>query len=225
MKKNLTIIIILLFASTITFLVGRSFRPGKIPHGFKNNCATCHINPNGGGARNSFGLDVQSRVTPNGQQNFWDSELAALDSDGDGFSNGIELQDPNGEWIPGTDNPGDASLVTNPGDASDFPAITSIDEFAKAPNKFELKSNYPNPFNPTTNITFSIPKNSHVRLDIFNSLGQLVRTLIDQNYDTGNYTTIWNARNDFGNKVNSGVYIYRLVSKNYVDSKRMVLMK
>jgi Secretion system C-terminal sorting domain len=103
--------------------------------------------------------------------------------------------------------------------------VTTVENTIELPHKFELKNNYPNPFNPTTNITFSIPQYSNVRIEIFNSLGQLVRSLFNQNYDSGNYTTIWNARDDFGNKVNSGVYIYRLVSENYVDSKRMVLMK
>ena len=224
MKKSITFIILLLSATSITYLVGRSFRVSKVPYGNNYSCNTCHTN-GGGTPRNPFGLDVQARVTPNGQENFWGPELAALDSDGDGFSNGVELQDPNGTWVPGTATPGDPLLVTHPGDANDFPAITSVDKFAELPNKFELKSNYPNPFNPTTNIIFSIPNNSNVRLDIFNSLGQLVRTLVDQNYASGNYTTIWNARDDFGNKVNSGVYIYRLVSGNKIESKRMVLMK
>jgi hypothetical protein len=103
--------------------------------------------------------------------------------------------------------------------------VTSVDNTIESPNNYELKSNYPNPFNPTTNISFRIPQNSNIRLDIFNSLGQSVRTLIDQNYASGNYTIIWNAKDDFGNKVNSGVYIYRLVSENFVASKRMVLMK
>jgi Secretion system C-terminal sorting domain len=224
MKKNITFFLILFLATSITYLVGRSFRVTQTPYGNKYSCNTCHTN-GGGTSRNDFGKAVEALVTPGGNEVFWGPILAALDSDGDGFTNGVELQDPNGEWVAGTDDPGDPLLVTHPGDATDFPEVTSVDEFAELADKFELNNNYPNPFNPTTNITFSIPQNSNVRLDVFNSLGQLVKTLIDQNYASGNYTTIWNARDNFGNKVNSGVYIYRLSTKNYVDSKRMVLMK
>ena len=224
MKKIFTSVILLLVASTLTFLVGRSFRVSKVPYGSKYSCNTCHTN-GGGTPRNPFGLDVQSRVSPGGNETFWGPELAALDSDGDGFTNGEELQDPNGVWVEGTADPGDPNLVTHPGDPNDSPPVTSIDEFAEIPNKFELNNNYPNPFNPSTNISFSIAKNSNVRLDIFNSLGEHVRTLVDQNYESGNYTTIWNARDDFGYKVNSGIYIYRLSANNFVQSRRMVLVK
>ena len=116
-------------------------------------------------------------------------------------------------------------MVTNPGDPSDFPAITSVNEIAKIPNNFELGNNYPNPFNPTTNISFNIPQNSNVRLEIFNSVGELIRTLVDQDYASGSYTTMWNGQDDFGYKVNSGIYFYRLIANNYVETKRMILLK
>jgi len=224
MKKNISFLIVLISASSLTFLVGRNFRVSKIPHGAEFSCNGCHTN-GGGTPRNSFGLDVESRVTAGGQENFWGPDLAAIDSDGDGFSNGEELQDPNGAWIPGEALPGDPLLVTHPGDASDFPAVTSVDEFAEVPAQFNLGNNYPNPFNPTTRINFTIPQNSNVKLDIFNSLGELVRTLEDNFYSPGTYSTLWNGKDNFGYQVNSGVYIYRLSTENFVDTKRMVLVK
>lgn len=99
----------------------RSFRPGMLPHGSVFNCATCHISPNGGGPRNPFGLAVNARVNPGAATQFWSPELAALDSDGDGFTNGEELQDPNGSWRQGQAQPGDRSLVTHPGDRNSKP--------------------------------------------------------------------------------------------------------
>ena len=207
----------------MTFLVGRSFRTSQVPNGSKYSCNTCHTS-GGGSSRNSFGLEIQNNFLSSGDV-VWGAELAAIDSDGDGFTNGEELQDPNGEWTAGTPAPGDIELVTNPGDPNDFPPLTSVEDIASVPFEFELGNNYPNPFNPSTRISFKIAENSSVRLEIFNLLGERVRLLVDDIYSPGNYNAVWNARDDFGYKVNSGIYIYRLVTNNFVDSKRMVLMK
>lgn len=87
-----------------------------LPNGSRFNCANCHINPNGGGPRNPFGLDVEAIVGGPSAIPFWSSILAALDSDGDGFTNGQELGDPDGD---GTPIPG--ATVTNPGNATSKP--------------------------------------------------------------------------------------------------------
>lgn len=225
MKKVIPFLILLFSAISITLLSGRGFRVTQMPNGSEIACASCHVNPEGGGSRNNFGQDVESLVSPGGSESFWDATLASLDSDGDGFTNGDELQDPNGLWSEGTAQPGDNTLVTNPGDPNDFPAITSVDNLSERPLLFELNNNYPNPFNPTTNISFSISENSNVVLTIYNSLGEKIRTLVDNYFTTGNYTSQWNARDDFGEKVQSGVYIYQLVADNFTDSKRMILIK
>ena len=119
--------IVLLFAMWLFFAdpqlsIARSFRINYIPNGLVNLCSNCHINPGGGGARNAFGLAVEPLVAQNANAEFWSSTLAKLDSDGDGFTNGQELQDPNGTWKKGDTNPGDAKLVTNAGDANSHPA-------------------------------------------------------------------------------------------------------
>ena len=105
----------------------RPFRPGKLPNlpnesDLRNGdvCTTCHTTF-GGSPRNPFGLDVQARVTPNGQEVFWGLELAALDSDGDGFTNGEELGDPDGTWQEGDAAPGDPAAITHPGDPDSHP--------------------------------------------------------------------------------------------------------
>ena len=221
MIKNKAIFtIIVLLTTSITFLVGRSFRVSQVPNGAKFSCNTCHTN-GGGTSRNPFGQAVES-ITGSSNTNFWGPQLAGLDSDGDGFTNGEELQDSNGLWNGG-DPPGDFSLVTHPGDANDFPV--SVKQLAEIPNNYKLANNYPNPFNPTTTITFSIPENSDVLLEVYNTLGERVRMLINENYSSGSYSTIWNGRDDFGYEVNSGIYIYRMVTNNFVDTKRMILMK
>jgi hypothetical protein len=165
---------------------------------------------------------VFSRVTPGGNQNFWDSQLASLDSDGDGFSNGFELQDANGTWTSGSS--GDFNLVTNPGDANSKPNQTSVTDI-EIPNSYKLLNNFPNPFNPSTKIAFEIPQNESVSLNIYNINGELVYNLVDENLAAGRYEKIWNGKDITGRNVSSGVYIYRLKAGMFDKSARMILMK
>ena len=100
----------------------RGFRNNMVPNAeaVGAGCNLCHVS-GGGTPRNGFGLDVEALVTVNGREVFWTPELAALDSDGDGFTNGQELGDPEGAWEAGDDPPGDAAGVTNPADAESRP--------------------------------------------------------------------------------------------------------
>ena len=97
--------------------------------------------------------------------------------------------------------------------------ITSIKEYNgnSVPPQFRLEQNYPNPFNPSTKISFSIPK---VRIDVYNILGQGVRTLLNENKTTGNYTISFNAGN-----LPSGIYLYSIIADNFVQTKKMILLK
>lgn len=95
----------------------RNFRTGLIPNGDVNSCANCHNNPGGGGARNPFGEAVGALVDPGSADAFWSPALAALDSDGDGATNGEELGDPDGDGTPDA-----GAEVTNPGDPASVPA-------------------------------------------------------------------------------------------------------
>ena len=222
MKKSIFYISIFLFLSSITFMIGRSFRVSKVPYGSKYSCNTCHTN-GGGTPRNPFGLDVESRVTPNGTEVFWGPELAALDSDGDGFTNGEELQDPNGLWTEGSANPGDQALVTHPGNPDDFP--TSVEDVNTSPAEFALFNNYPNPFNPSTTIKYQISKDvksekQEVRLIIYDALGREVATLVNEQQSPGIYEVVFDASN-----FSSGTYFYRLISGNNVKTMKMILLK
>lgn len=97
----------------------RGFRLDKVPN-VPAGCNTCHTT-GGGTPRNSFGLALEALVTPNGREVFWGPELAALDSDGDGFTNGQELGDPAGTWQEGNERPGNADETTHPGDPDSHP--------------------------------------------------------------------------------------------------------
>jgi len=93
------------------------------------------------------------------------------------------------------------------------------------PDVFSLHNNYPNPFNPVTNITYDIPEVAQVTLDIYNVSGQKVRTLAQGQHEPGRYRIQWNATNDYGNPLSSGMYIYRIHAGDFVSVKKLILMK
>jgi len=93
------------------------------------------------------------------------------------------------------------------------------------PKVFDLKPNYPNPFNPSTTIKYQLPKAVDVQLEIYNILGQRVKTLVNKKAEPGYYEVVWDGTNDFGQKVASGLYIYRIKAGDYVKSYKMILMK
>ena len=89
----------------------------------------------------------------------------------------------------------------------------------------ELTGNYPNPFNPVTTIRFCVSSSDHVKLDIFNIKGQLVRTLVDAQLEPEKYRLIWDGTNNRREKVANGVYFYRLETGSYENTKKMLLLK
>lgn len=95
----------------------------------------------------------------------------------------------------------------------------------QAPDAFALSQNFPNPFNPETQISYSLPREAHVTLTIFNVLGQKVKTLVDELQDAGYKSIRWDGENDSGNKVSSGIYFYRIQAGDYSQTKRMVLLE
>jgi len=88
-----------------------------------------------------------------------------------------------------------------------------------------LKENYPNPFNPTTKIEYSLINSGQVSLEIFSIKGQKVKTLVNGNKETGSYTVIWNGKDDNDMSVVSGVYLYKLKTGNYEQTRKMILLK
>ena len=92
------------------------------------------------------------------------------------------------------------------------------------PAQFALGPNYPNPFNPSTIIPYQIPTATHVRLEVFNVLGQRVATLVNREQSAGAHTAQWDATDAAGRAVGAGVYIYRLSSGGATVSRRMVLI-
>jgi len=94
------------------------------------------------------------------------------------------------------------------------------------PTEFNLSKNYPNPFNPTTTIEFALPHNGDVKLVIFNTLGQQVRTLVSTKMNAGYYKSVWDSCDELGKRVSSGMYFYRLeVDNKQISTQKMLLLK
>jgi subtilisin family serine protease len=96
---------------------------------------------------------------------------------------------------------------------------------ANIPREFNLSQNFPNPFNPTTTIRYALKEDVRVKLAIYNMLGQEVRTLVNEHQPAGFKEVVWEGTNDNGQRVASGIYIYRIVAGNYIDLKKMILLK
>lgn len=109
----------------------------------------------------------------------------------------------------------DANTVTSPGTVN---SIGADGQFL--PAQYTLEQNFPNPFNPTTIINYSIAKDGHVRLAIFNAIGNNVATVINEDKPAGNYSVQVNGRN-----LSSGIYFYRLESGNYSATMKFILIK
>ena len=103
--------------------------------------------------------------------------------------------------------------------------VISLSEPPELPVDFALFQNYPNPFNPSTNIRFSVPELSHVRLTIYNLLGEQVRTLFAGQMDRGTKSIEWDGRDDSGLILPSGVYLYQMIAGNFIQAHKMVLVK
>jgi len=88
-----------------------------------------------------------------------------------------------------------------------------------------LQKNYPNPFNPETTIHYSLREAGPVKIEVYNIKGQLVRYLVNELKNAGTYTVIWNGKDEQGENVSSGIYFYRMQTKNYSATRKMMLMK
>ncbi len=89
----------------------------------------------------------------------------------------------------------------------------------------ELSGNYPNPFNPTTKISFALNEDQHVRIDIFNIKGEKVLTLVNDKFDAANHSVQWSGLDESGRPVTSGVYFYRMKTDDYQSTRKMILLK
>jgi hypothetical protein len=207
---------ILLFVSFSLFALMSSFAEQafvtRIPNGTAFSCANCHINPAGDGPRNSFGLAFNSA----GKR--WTANLAKLDSDGDGASNGLELQDPSGTWTTAKPAPGNVALVTNPSDPNDFP--TSVEEFLAFSNLVV------SPIPASNYLNFSIKSGvmGKITINIFDITGLLINTFTSEN-SNGEYNFGWNLLGFNAAPVSNGYYFAEVKQNNYVEKIYFVVAR
>jgi mono/diheme cytochrome c family protein len=107
------------------------------------------------------------------------------------------------------------------------PDITAVETSTpqRLPETYALKQNVPNPFNPQTTIAWQVPSDGRVTLSVYNTLGQLVRTLVSGNVKAGSYSTVWDGRDNTGRVVAGGIYLYTLEAGRYSETRRMTLLK
>ncbi len=111
----------------------------------------------------------------------------------------------------------------------DIPVTLHVTSFGvedpnpQVPGVFALRHNYPNPLNPSTTISYTLPKSTKVSLSIYNIKGQLVETLVDEVQQAGNYSIVWNVHEKSG--ISSGIYFYRITAGDFTDTKKCVILK
>jgi hypothetical protein len=129
------------------------------------------------------------------------------------FFSSIFFADAINGWVVGSQG---TILYTNNG------GVTFIEEeeTGKVPTEFLILQNWPNPFNPSTKIRYSVPQSSNVIIKVFDILGNELETLVNESKQTGTYELTWYAED-----LTSGVYIYRLQAASFVETKKMMLMK
>jgi hypothetical protein len=126
------------------------------------------------------------------------------------------------------DSSGDPILHETSGADIEFDCGTAVegeDGEGGRPSAYTLSQNYPNPYNPVTQIAYQLPQAGHVSIKIYNIKGQLVRTLVDEHKAGGSYAVTWDGRNDDETAVSSGIYFYRIHAGKFTDTKKMVLIR
>ena len=132
---------------------------------------------------------------------FWDDVIGA-------FGGGLAVYREGGVTLPGSTT-----------------AVLEEQDEAVVPTAFSLAQNYPNPFNSSTVIRFALPRSGPVELALYNLVGQKVVTLVDGMRAAGSYTVHWDGRDDAGNALASGVYLYRLQAGGQVETRKLVLVE
>lgn len=107
----------------------------------------------------------------------------------------------------------------------DLPTGVAYQEIGQLAKNFKLQQNYPNPFNPSTKIDYQLSTSAHVQINIYNEVGQLVRSFGPEEKGAGSYTKIWDGKDDFGKLASSGTYYYQVQAGEGIQTKKMILLK
>ncbi|MDX9790549.1 MAG: T9SS type A sorting domain-containing protein [Candidatus Kapabacteria bacterium] len=221
--------IVLLFI-TVFFIVpnivlSREFRVEQIPNGNKNQCLNCHFSMDGG-ALNPFGEEVFSNHLS--VQNLfgnvvWSKTLAELDSDGDGYSNGIELQDAEGAWKIGQANPGDFQSVTLPGNPTSHPVSVDGSLSYNPISGFSLTSIAPNPARDNFQLNFVLHNDDYLSIKLFDLTGNMISLLEEEFYGAGTYIRDFRLSDESKGRLPKGTYFLFLATSNYFDVQKIIV--
>ncbi len=199
-----------IFFLNLTLAIARDFRVAQIPNGNTFQCLTCHTTP--GGPRNNFGKDISKSFLNMSGNVIWGQELAKLNSDGDGFTNGQELGDPDGTWKAGEPDPVVMGGVFNPGDANSKPPIGFVVNSDEIPANsdvsiFEIN---PSPINDFAEVRIDIRKDNYFKIEIFDLSGKKVTAILDEYKTTGEYRLLFDISDLANESIKSGTYIFKL---------------
>ncbi len=158
-------------------------------------------------AATSIGLFTTSNF--NGRNTVWAVE--SPNEIGNTIVESVDIREIDGTVVAGTFGKGVYSTKM---------LVTGVDDEITLPNKFSLSQNYPNPFNPSTIINYTLAQNSKVKLEVFNTIGQKVETLVNKEVTAGTHNVTFNANN-----LASGVYLYKITTANFSESKKMILLR
>ena len=103
--------------------------------------------------------------------------------------------------------------------------VLGINDGLSVPETFTLHQNYPNPFNPVTTLQYKLPEDSFVDVTVYDMLGNVVNNLVHTSQSSGYKSIQWNATNSQGEPVSAGVYLYKIQAGDFVDTKKMILLK
>ena len=229
MYRSMKIIFSFVLLLGLTSIVSVIAYSNRIAVPYQDNyfsgCSDCHYTSNWD-IESDFINAVMDSGDVSDVKYVWNPTVASMDSDNDGFSNGVELCDPEGIWQEGDNNP--VGEAYNPDDIDDYPT-TDVEDFTLEeniiPDKFVLLGNYPNPFNAQTTLHFYLDDeqaNKPINLKVFNCIGELVNVILDNKIlgVSGHYEYTWQPE-----KIASGVYLVMLQTEKYQSGHFIVLEK
>lgn len=190
----------------------------RIPNGSKNTCLNCHSSLQGGNNTViSFGAAFRTN------QFLWNATLAKMDSDGDGFTNGQELQDPNGVWkrTDANKNPGTPSLVTNPSDKNSKP--TSVEETQNY--SFEILNLFPLPVKEDFSLNLNVKIAGWLNISLYTIDGKFISSLYSGEKTEGEYNFNFNLYAQTNSTLINGIYFIEVKQNEAILRKRFVINK
>ena len=98
-------------------------------------------------------------------------------------------------------------------------------DLADIPNSYDLSQNYPNPFNPSTKISYQLGRGEFVKLSIFDLNGNLIKNILDNKVNAGRGHVYWDGKNELGQNVSGGIYLYTIETPSFLKTKKMILLK